>query len=79
MKTECDSAIESLLSEFAVHLIKRIALRAKLDPEVVASCVPGLVHAHNFVADDGEIVAGCLYCSRRERLGFGNAASAGVV
>lgn len=79
MKVECDSAIESLLSEFAVHLVKRIASRTKLDPETVAACVPGLVHAHNFIADDGEIVTGCLYCSRRQRLGFGNAASAGVV
>ena len=79
MNIECDSAIESLLSAFAVHLVKRIALRTKLDPEAVAACVPGLVHTHNFIADDGEIVAGCLYCSRRERLGFGEAASSGDV
>jgi len=71
MKFECDSAIESLLTEFAVHLVKRISLRAKLDPDIVASCVPGLVHTHNFVADDA--VPGCVYCARRERLGFGSA------
>lgn len=73
MKFECDSAIESLLTEFAVHLVKRISSRAKLDPEVVAACVPGLVHTHNFVAEDAEIVPGCIYCARRERLGFGSA------
>lgn len=71
MNVECDSSIETLLTEFAVHLIKRVSLRAKLDPEIVAACVPGLIHAHNFVSEDGEIVPGCLYCARRERLGFG--------
>ena len=60
-----DAVSDTLLTEFAVELIKRVSLKTKLDPDVLASAVPGLVHSHWYVAHPDERVDGCLYCARR--------------
>ena len=58
-----DVVTEQLLVDFAVEIIKKISLKTKIDPDVIAACIPGLLHSHWFIADN-EPVAGCMRCER---------------
>lgn len=62
-----DRVVSSVLEQFAVTIIKRVSEKTKIDPDVVAASVPGLVHTHWFIPDDdhdGGFVQGCAYCDR---------------
>jgi hypothetical protein len=54
---------EQVLTELAIHIIKEVSRKAKIDPDELASCIPGLVHSHWYIADAP--VDGCLFCRRR--------------
>lgn len=56
-----DLVTEQLLVDFAVDIVKKISLKTKIDPDVIAACIPGLIHSHWFIADN---VAGCRRCER---------------
>ena len=64
-----DSQASSLLSSFAVEIIKRVSAKTKIDPDVLAATIPGLVHDHWYISD--EPVEGCLYCARAGSCGGG--------
>lgn len=64
--SRCDSVIDQLLADFAVVIIKRISERAKIDPDILALSIPGLLHSHWYISD--EHVIGCPCCERRKRL-----------
>jgi hypothetical protein len=55
-----DTLSAQLLSSFAVDILKKISKKTKIDVYDLASSVPGLVHAHWYVADAP--VTGCVYC-----------------
>jgi hypothetical protein len=69
MKSSCDTSVETLLTNFAVSIIIAISKKTKIDPDVLAQSVPGLVHSHWYIADAP--VDGCLYCHRIKRLSEG--------
>ena len=69
--SRCDSIVDELLADFAVVLIKHISHRAKIDPDVLALSVPGLLHSHWYISD--EYVQDCMYCVRRQLLSKKNA------
>lgn len=54
---------EQLLTFLAVHIIKEVSSKTKIDPDELASCIPGLVHSHWYVSPVP--VEGCLFCARR--------------
>ena len=67
-----DTLGAQLLSSFAVDILKKISKKTKIDVYDLASSVPGLVHAHWYVADAP--VKGCVYCKHMEDCCGGHAA-----
>ena len=57
-----ESVTDDVLTQFAVDIIKSISRKTKIDPDLFAAAIPGLVHSHWFIADTP--VDGCLYCQR---------------
>lgn len=62
----CDAVIDTVLTSFAVDIIKAVSKKTKIHPTTLALAVPGLVHSHWFVTD--EPIQGCLYCERVTKL-----------
>ena len=54
---------EKILTQLAERIIKEVSRKAKVDPDELASCIPGLVHSHWYVSQTP--VDGCLFCKRR--------------
>jgi len=68
-----DSVATDILTTFAVDIIKRISEKTKIDPDVLATSIPGLCHSHWYIpSEDDEPVRECLYCARVKKAGAGN-------
>lgn len=57
-----DDIVDRVLSDLATQIIKSLSAKTKIDPDTLASFVPGLVHNHWYITDTA--VDGCGYCAR---------------
>lgn len=57
-----DALAETLLCQFASHIIRCVSIKTKIDPDDLACIVKGLLHSHWYISD--EYVEGCEYCQR---------------